>query len=414
MTILTIIGTRPEAIKMAPVLRELARHTGRVRSLLCLTGQHRDLVAPILDLFGLRADFTLQVMRPGQSLAQLTAALCSQLDPVIEEASPDWILGQGDTTTALVAALAACYQRVSFGHVEAGLRTGDKFSPWPEELNRRVADVAADLLFAPTAQARRNLLREGCPADRIHVTGNTVVDAVREIAARPPPVCLGRPEFSWASPERSQRLVLVTVHRRENIGGPLREICGAVKELAARFPDGRVQFVLPVHPNPEVRLPLGKLLGEVPHVRLIEPLDYHAMVHVMKRASLILTDSGGIQEEAPSLGVPVVVLRERTERPEGVAAGLVRLAGTRRAAIVEAALCVLTAPPDELPPRRIAAFKANPYGDGRAAERIVSRLLGPLRRRSAAAGTPAPSQRGSGRISAGPSATIRRRQLTNR
>ena len=379
MTILTVIGTRPEAIKMAPVLCELARHTGRVRSLLCVTGQHRDLVTPILDLFGLRPDFTLQVMTPGQSLAQLTAALCTQLDPVLEEAGPDWVLGQGDTTTALAAALVACYHRVLFGHVEAGLRTGDKFSPWPEELNRRVADLAADLLFAPTAQARRNLLREGCPADKIHVTGNTVVDAVQEIAARPAPASFPHPGFSFATPARNRRLVLVTAHRRESFGAPLREICAAVRDLAGRFPAGDLQFILPVHPNPAVRLPVQELLVGISNVLLVEPLDYHTMVHLMKRACLILTDSGGIQEEGPSLGVPVVVLRETTERPEGVAAGLVRLAGTRRDAIIDATLPFLAAPLSQRPSGRRLA---NPYGDGRAAQRIVSLLLGPGRSRT--------------------------------
>jgi UDP-N-acetylglucosamine 2-epimerase len=367
MTILSIVGTRPEAIKMAPVIRELARGGPAVRTLTCLTGQHRDLTAPILDLFGIQPDYRLDTMRPGQSLARLSAALFQQLDGVMAETRPDWVLAQGDTTTVLAASLVAYYHRARFGHVEAGLRTGHKFRPFPEELNRRVADVVDDVCFAPTERARDNLLREGFPAERIHVTGNTSVDALLEIAARP----FDWERSRWSTLAAAGPLVVVTAHRRESVGVPLREICAAIRELALHYGPGGVQFVFPVHLNPEVNRPVRRLLAGLDNVSLVEPLDYLTMVHLMKRAKLVMTDSGGIQEEAPSLGVRVVVMREVTERPEGVEAGWLRLAGTTRAGIVAETRSALDAPGEIAGP----GSGVNPFGDGQAARRIVSVLL---------------------------------------
>ena len=333
LKVLTIIGTRPEAIKLAPVIQELGRLGDEVRSVVCVTAQHREMLDQILDLFAIRPDYDLDLMRPDQDLTQLTANLLGGLSPVVDEVRPDWILAQGDTTTVLASALTAFYRKIPFGHVEAGLRTGDLDHPFPEELNRRVADSVASLLFAPTEQNRRILLSEGIPNKRILVTGNTVVDALMEISAQPgdltsPPLC-DLPD--------DQELVLITAHRRESFGPQLREICFAIRELALRFRNAGVHFVYPVHPNPNVRQPVSEILSGMANVSLIAPVDYKAMVQLMKRSILILTDSGGIQEEAPSLGVPVLVMRQSTERPEGVEAGVVRLVGTDRASIVGAA-----------------------------------------------------------------------------
>jgi UDP-N-acetylglucosamine 2-epimerase (non-hydrolysing) len=366
-TILSVIGTRPEAIKMAPVLGELGKHAGGLRSLVCSTGQHREMLDQAFGLFGIRPDFELGLMRPDQGLAELTAGLLTGLDRVMAEARPDWVIAQGDTTTVLVASLVAFYRRVPFGHVEAGLRTGDKSRPFPEEVNRRLADVLADVYFAPTEGAREALLREGCPERDVYVTGNTAIDAVREVASR---------SYDWESGPlgrlpRGRRLVLVTAHRRESFGPPFREMCLALRDLAREF--GEVEVVYPVHLNPNVRGPVNEVLSGVPNVHLIEPLDYLSMVHLMKAAELILTDSGGIQEEAPGLGVPVLVMRDATERPEGIAAGVARLVGTRRERIVEEAGALLRDPAAR--EAMALAGRANPYGDGRAAERIVGVLL---------------------------------------
>jgi UDP-N-acetylglucosamine 2-epimerase (non-hydrolysing) len=367
MTVLSIIGTRPEAVKMAPVIAELAKQAGVVRSLTCVTGQHREMLHPILTLFGIRADYDLDLMRPNQSLALLTAALFASLERVMVDAKPDWVLAQGDTTTVLAVGLTAYYHQIRFGHVEAGLRTGDKLHPFPEELNRKIADVVADAHFAPTERARACLLREGCAASKIHVTGNTVVDALLAIEAR---------SFDWqASPfsgllKGKRRLVLVTAHRRESFGQPFREICQAVRELAIRY-GSTVQFLFPVHLNPNAREPVHEILGGVDNVTLTDPVDYQLMLQLMKRAELILTDSGGIQEEAVTLGVPVLLTRSVTERPEGVEAGLVRLVGADRALITAETIRVL----DGTPPMRGRPIESGPYGDGKAAARIVSILL---------------------------------------
>jgi UDP-N-acetylglucosamine 2-epimerase len=366
-TILSVIGTRPEAIKMAPVIQELARHRGRVHAPVCSTGQHREMLDGILELFGIRPDFALDVMRPDQTLPGLTAELFRALEPVLDEVRPDWVLAQGDTTTVFVAAVSSYYKGARFGHVEAGLRTGDKRRPFPEEVHRRLAGVVADLHFAPTEGARQALRREGVPDRRIVVTGNPVVDAVLQVADRP---------YDWArgplaALPRDRRLVTVTAHRRESFGAPFRDLCLALRDLSERFLAAGVHFVYPVHLNPNVRAPALELLSGRPNISLLEPLDYASMVQLLKRSELVLTDSGGLQEEAPSLGVPVLVLRDTTERPEGLASGLVRLVGTRREAIVAEAAARLAAGPRPL----ATAAPASPYGDGHAARRIVAALI---------------------------------------
>ena len=352
---------------MAPVIKELARHPDRVRPMVCSTGQHRQMLDQVFNLFSIQPDFELNVMQNNQTLSQLTASLLAGMDEVVKQAQPDCILAQGDTTTVLVASLVAHYHRVKFGHVEAGLRTGDRYRPFPEEMNRCLADRLADYLFAPTERSRQNLLREGYPETSIAVTGNTVIDALRDVADRP---------YDWATSPLAalpdgQRLVLITAHRRESFGEPFRALCEAIREVARRFQSDGVHFVYPVHLNPNVRQPVGEILAGHPNVTLIEPLEYLALVQLMKRATLILTDSGGIQEEAPGLKIPVLVMRDTTERPEGIEAGVVRLVGTSRDRIVEETTRLLRHP-DEL----VRMAKGiNPYGDGHAAERIVGRLL---------------------------------------
>jgi UDP-N-acetylglucosamine 2-epimerase (non-hydrolysing) len=366
LTVLSIVGTRPEAIKMAPVIREL-RCREEARCVVCSTGQHRELLDQVWSLFGIVPDIELGVMQPDQSLSALTARLLTALDAAIEQVKPDWVLAQGDTTTVLAAALAAFYHRVKFGHVEAGLRTGNRYHPFPEEVNRKAADAMAELMFAPTQLSRQNLLGEGYPDARIVVTGNTVIDALHFVAAMP---------YQWSSgpladiPEH-KRLVLVTAHRRESFGKPLEELCTAIRLLAEHYaPDG-VHFVYPVHPNPNVRAPVAKVLGASSNVSLLDPLDYLSLVQLMKRCSLVVTDSGGIQEEAPGLGIPVLVTRETTERPEGLAAGVVKLVGTCCERIRAEAMTIL----DDAGAHAAMARGANPYGDGKAAGRIVSAVV---------------------------------------
>lgn len=373
LTVLTMLGTRPEAIKLAPVIKELGKHSDRVRSVSCSAGQHREMLDQVLQLFQIKPDYDLNLMQPDQSLSQLTASLFAGLDPVVSEVKPDWILAQGDTTTVFVAAMVAFYHGIAFGHVEAGLRTGDKLRPFPEEINRRLADLVATAYFAPTENARQALLREGCSERDIYVTGNTVVDALNDVAAR---------EYDWCSGPlsglpRDRRLVLITAHRRESFGDPFRELCLAIRDLAGMFAGEGVHFIYPVHLNPNVQQPVREILSGLSNVSLIEPLDYLSLVHLMKRSTLILTDSGGIQEEAPGLRVPVLVMRDKTERPEGVDAGVVRLVGTERCRIVREAENLLRDPAA----RAAMVTDANPYGDGRAARRIISILLersGPL------------------------------------
>jgi UDP-N-acetylglucosamine 2-epimerase (non-hydrolysing) len=366
LTVLSVIGTRPEAIKMAPVVKELERHPDHFRSVVCSTGQHREMLDQVLSLFAIRPDHDLNIMQVDQGLAQLTSRLFGSLDEVLTTVRPDCVLAQGDTTTVLVASLSAFYRHIPFGHVEAGLRTGDKRRPFPEEINRRIADVVADLYFAPTERARRALLSESVASENILVTGNTVIDALLEVAGR---------DYCWsggplACLPSDGRFVLITAHRRESFGEQFRQLCLAIRDLADEFGNQGIHFVYPVHLNPNVRKPVSEILSNVDNVTLIEPLDYYSLVHLMKRSLLILTDSGGIQEEAPSLGVPVLVMRQTTERPEGIEAGVVRLVGTERQTIVKEARRLLSDPAAH----EAMATKANPYGDGHAAERIVAGL----------------------------------------
>lgn len=363
--VLSVIGTRPEAVKMAPVVQTL-RSTSGIESIVCVTAQHRQMLDQVLNLFEITPDIDLDLMQPNQSLAQITAAIFTHLDPVIRNVKPDWILSQGDTTTVMATALLAYYNRVKFGHVEAGLRTGDKFQPFPEEVNRMVAGVVADLHFAPTQWAKQNLLRENIPAERIIVTGNPVIDALRQVAQKNAP-----PEVEKLLEQiHPRRLILVTAHRRENFGQPLENICTALKTLAETCTD-QIHIVYPVHLNPNVQNTVYPRLGGIPNITLLPPLDYLPMVHLMKHATLVLTDSGGIQEEAPGFGVPVLVMRATTERPEGIAAGTVKLVGTETQTILKQARTLLDDPTEHA---RMAQA-ANPYGDGKAAGRIVQSIL---------------------------------------
>jgi UDP-N-acetylglucosamine 2-epimerase (non-hydrolysing) len=362
--VLSVFGTRPEAIKMAPVVRALRRVPERFESHVCVTAQHRTMLDQVLEVFELKADIDLDLMVPGQSPASIAAGILDRLPPLLRRVQPDIVLVQGDTTTSFAAAFAAFQERMPTGHVEAGLRTGDRWQPFPEEMNRVLTTRIAALHFAPTPAARDALLREGIAAGDIYLTGNTVIDALLQTV---------RAEYQFRTPalaglDPARRVVLVTTHRRESFGAPLRSICAAIRTLAARFPE--LQFVLPVHPNPEVKGTVEELLCDLPGMRLIAPVDYLEFVHLVSRADLVLTDSGGIQEEAPSLGKPVLVLREVTERPEGVAAGTALVVGTDQERIVAAASELLTSP--EAYARMANAV--NPYGDGRASERIVAAL----------------------------------------
>jgi UDP-N-acetylglucosamine 2-epimerase (non-hydrolysing) len=365
LKVLSIFGTRPEAVKMAPVVQLLAESPG-VNALICVTAQHREMLDQVLNLFKLKADIDLNIMQPDQTLAQLTAAVFEDLDPVLREEKPDWILVQGDTTTVMAAALLAYYHRIHIGHVEAGLRTSDKWQPFPEEINRRVAGVVADLHFAPTTWARENLLKEGVSPERVVVTGNPVIDALLQVVKQPYDLYAGPLK---GIPE-DRRIILITAHRRENFGDPMKRIFQALRQIALENADDCV-LVYPVHLNPNVRTPAFEMLGQIPNVLLIDPLDYLSMVHIMKRAHLVLTDSGGLQEEAPALGTPVLVLREVTERPEAIEAGTARLVGTQTETILDQARLLLNDPAEH----SSMAKAVNPYGDGHAAERIVDSLL---------------------------------------
>ena len=369
LRVMTVLGTRPEAIKLAPVIQCLAVDE-RVESIVVATAQHRKMLDQVLSLFNIRPKRDLNLMREDQSLANLTAAIFTSLDPLLEEYQPDWLLAQGDTTTVMASALAAFYRQVRFGHVEAGLRTGDKRQPFPEEINRRVASVVADLHFAPTQWAKQNLLREGIPENLIRVTGNTIIDALDQIRKLPMPAEIEKllTEKKILSGERE--LVVVTAHRRESFGAPIREICGALKKLAEKFSD-RVELVYPVHLNPNIQQPVHEILDGLSNVTLLPPLEYLPTIHLLMRARLILTDSGGIQEEATGLGIPCLVLREMTERPEGVQAGVLKLVGTSPQKIISETSLLL----ENGQAYQKMAHAANPYGDGHAAGRIVSALL---------------------------------------
>ena len=356
LKIICLMGTRPEAVKLAPVIKAL-RAEAWARVTVVTTGQHRELVGQTLAMFSLGIDANLDVMTHNQTLAALSARLFEQMEPMLITQSPDLLLVQGDTTSAAVAALAAFYRKIPVGHVEAGLRTGDIRNPFPEELNRVIVSRIADLHFAPTVRARANLLDERVPESAIHITGNTVIDALLHIAARTPPCHYPR--------VAGRRLILVTAHRRESFGAPLREICAALHQLHDRFQD--VEFVYPVHPNPNAREPAMQALSGLERMHLREPVNYQEMIALLKACHFVLTDSGGIQEEAPALSKPVLVLRAETERPEAIEAGVALLVGSKTEDIVSAAAALLTDPVHYA----AMARGASPYGDGHAASRIV-------------------------------------------
>jgi UDP-N-acetylglucosamine 2-epimerase (non-hydrolysing) len=362
--VLVVFGTRPEAIKMAPVVRAL-RKSDHLETLVCVTAQHRELLDAVLTLFEISPDFDLNVMRPDQSLDKLTTNVLMGMGELLDRVKPTLVLVHGDTTTTMAASLAAFYRKTSVGHVEAGLRSRNMFAPWPEELNRRVASLTTRFHFAPTAQSRSNLLAEGVPDAHVHVTGNTVIDALHWVAARidasPDKAQFFAQMFSYLNPKR--RLVLVTGHRRENFGDGFVDICRALRQLAGRED---LEVVYPVHPNPNVRGVVDTELAGQDRVFLIDPLDYEPFVYLMRRACILLTDSGGVQEEGPSLGKPVLVMREVTERPEAVSSGTVRLVGSDPTRIVSEVERLL----DDPDAYQAMARAINPYGDGQAANRI--------------------------------------------
>jgi UDP-N-acetylglucosamine 2-epimerase (non-hydrolysing) len=368
-TILSVFGTRPEAIKMAPLVKALEAEPG-VRSVVCVTGQHRSMLKQVLDLFDIAPQHDLQAMSENQSLNGLAAKLIASLDEVITAEQPSRILVHGDTTTATAGALAAFHRRVPVAHVEAGLRTGDMKSPWPEEMNRRVVDVVSDLMFVPTPRNEQNIAKETL-AGRSVVTGNTVIDALLSVVRRIDSDGALRARLDARFPflDPSKQLVLVTGHRRESFGQGLRDICAALAQLAKRRD---VQIVYPVHLNPNVQATVIGALGSAPNVYLIQPQDYMGFVRLLQRATLVLTDSGGVQEEAPALGKPVLVMRDVTERPEAIHAGTARLVGTDTSAIV----CAVSLLLDDPNARAAFARSVNPYGDGRASSRIVAALMG--------------------------------------
>ena len=365
--IVVVIGTRPEAIKLAPVVLELQRHRALFETRICVTGQHREMLDQMLQVFGLRPDYDLCVMKAGQNLAEVTAACITGLDLILRRERPALVLVQGDTTTTFAAALAAYYCRIPVGHIEAGLRTGKKDDPFPEEINRRLATHVTDFHFAPTEGARNNLLAEGVSPENVTVTGNTVIDALFLTQAR----LAKTPSLAADSlgPTDGLKIILVTAHRRESFGRPFRRICEAVRAIAEQRPD--VLVVYPVHLNPNVQAPVHEILDGVPNIRLLAPLDYLSFVACMQRSYILLTDSGGIQEEGPALGKPVLVMRELSERPEAIAAGTACLTGTNPEAIVAAVISLL----DDPACYKRMTGRPNPYGDGHAAERIVQFLI---------------------------------------
>jgi UDP-N-acetylglucosamine 2-epimerase (non-hydrolysing) len=364
--VLSVFGTRPEAIKMAPVVGELGRYPEQIKSRVCVTAQHRQMLDQVLHLFDIKPDYDLNIMSGNQTPTQVASAVLARMEQILKTEQPDWVLVQGDTTTVAATSLAAYYARVKVGHVEAGLRTHDKWQPFPEEVNRKIAGVIADIHFAPTIGARNNLLCEGVPEQQIIVTGNPVIDALHQVANLPYDPAEGPlRNIPW-----DKRLILVTAHRRESFGEPMEHIFQAIREIAEAYADD-VCLVYPVHLNPQVQEPAKRILGNIANVMLIDPLDYLPLVYLMKRATLVMTDSGGIQEEAPGLGKPVLVFREVTERPEAVDAETVRLVGASRDRIVAQTRLLLN---DEREYQRMAKA-TNPYGDGHAAERIVKALI---------------------------------------
>ena len=367
---MVVFGTRPEAVKLAPVIKEMHQRSKEIDVHVCVTAQHREMLDQVLSAFDITPDIDLDLMRHNQNLAELTARIFNNLDPVIKDIQPDWLIIQGDTTTVMAAAILGYYNRVKIGHVEAGLRTHDKWQPFPEEINRRLAGVVADLHFAPTEDNRQNLQDEGIPGEIIKITGNPAIDALRIISDMPaPPKALNLLEKAGIT-SGNRRLVLVTAHRRENFGQPIRNICNSLNNLAKHYQD-ELTLIYPVHKNPNIQKPVFEILSGIKNILLLEPLDYVPLVHLMKNATLILTDSGGIQEEAPSFGIPTLVLRERTERQEGIRAGTLKLVGTNTEKIFREAKRLL----DDPQAYAEMAGAVNPYGDGFAAKRIVDALL---------------------------------------
>jgi UDP-N-acetylglucosamine 2-epimerase (non-hydrolysing) len=369
MRVLTIFGTRPEAVKLCPVVQELQRHN-EIESRVCVTAQHREMLDQVLSIFNVQPHIDLNLMRPDQSLADITARILTELNPILEQEKPDWILVQGDTTTVMAAALLGYYQKIKVGHVEAGLRTYNRWQPFPEEINRKIAGIVADLHFAPTEHSRNNLLKEGIPDWRIKVTGNPVIDALNQIALLPTPATIEQLLEDIGIHTGEKKLVLVTAHRRENFGKPLQHICEAIRELADDLGD-KIHLVYPVHLNPNVQNTVYPILQNHPAISLIPPAGYDEMVALEKNASLVLTDSGGIQEEVTAFGIPTLVLRNKTERPEGVEAGFLHLVGDDKSLICQKAIELLS---DQSGLEELKS-KDNPYGDGYAAKHIVDALL---------------------------------------
>lgn len=364
--IMVILGTRPEAVKLAPVISALQKDS-RFLTRVLSTAQHRQMLDQVLELFCIVPDYDLNIMTANQSIADVTVACLQGVGQILAEEKPDFVIVQGDTTTVFASALACFYQRIPVGHVEAGLRTSDIYSPYPEEANRRLASVLASVHFAPTTWAAGNLKQEGIKADRIHVTGNTVVDALLSVADLPFDLSESHPNISNFL-NSIDRLVLVTAHRRESFGDPFREMCEAMRDITRTYDD--VGIIYPVHPNPNVLKTVHEILGDEPKILLVDPLDYVTFIHLMKRSFLLLTDSGGVQEEAPSFGKPVLIMRDKTERQEGVKAGVTRLVGTSRQGIVQAVSQLL----DNSNDYETMSSGGNPFGDGKASERIVSSI----------------------------------------
>jgi UDP-N-acetylglucosamine 2-epimerase (non-hydrolysing) len=367
--VLSVFGTRPEAIKMAPLVQALSKD-GRFDAKVCITGQHQEMLHQVLRLFEIKPDFDLNIMKPGQSLDDITSAILTGMKQVFQQFAPDIVLVHGDTSTTFAASLACFYDKIPVAHIEAGLRTGDMLSPWPEEGNRKLAGVLASVHFPPTQQSGDNLIREGVAKTSIHVVGNTVVDALLSIAGRiaSDETLKTSLDAKFSFLKKDRRLLLVTGHRRESFGGGFERICKALAIVAREHPD--VDILYPVHLNPNVSEPVNRLLSKIANVYLIDPVDYLPFVYLMGRSFMIVTDSGGIQEEAPSLGKPVLVMRDTTERPEAVAAGTVKLVGTKTEAIVEAINQLLR----DKDAYSTMSFAHNPYGDGKACERILNVL----------------------------------------
>jgi UDP-N-acetylglucosamine 2-epimerase (non-hydrolysing) len=362
LKVITIFGTRPEAIKMAPLIKELEKHPEHIESLVCVTAQHRQMLDQVLDIFKITPDYDLNVMKDRQTLNEITMRVLQGLEPVFQEAKPDLILVHGDTLTTFLASYAAFMQQIQVGHVEAGLRTWNKMSPYPEEMNRQLTGVLADLHFAPTQQSADNLRKENKSESQIYVTGNTVTDVFQYTVQE----SFEHPVLEWAA---GRRLILMTAHRREAQGEPHRQIFRAVKRIADEFDD--IAIVYPVHPSPAVKEPAHEILGNHPRIKLVEPFDASEFHNFYPKTHMILTDSGGLQEEAPSFGVPVLVLRDTTERPEGIQAGTLELVGTDEEKVYERARALLT---DPVLYNKMSQ-SANPYGDGKASQRIVQAIL---------------------------------------